>query len=152
MASVAEAYARFMGAGWASLEARLRHGKGSREHVAARAEVERLKAKWITEDDMAKKVVEKWACFLGCGKTFASCEASERHMEKCKGPKWTEVKTAKGGGYVISADKAVPCILCGKTAVLPLSPPDLAKQTDGTTHVCHPSIGGCNHGFAMKVA
>lgn len=26
----------------------------------------------------------------------------------------------------------------------------LALQTDGTTHVCHPTLGGCNHGFAKK--
>lgn len=41
------------------------------------------------------------------------------------------------------------CPLCGKVRIVVLPPPEAAKQTDGTTHVCHPSIGGCNHGFEM---
>lgn len=40
------------------------------------------------------------------------------------------------------------CQLCGVAAVVPLPPSLLAQQTDGTTHVCHPGMGGCNHGFA----
>lgn len=39
------------------------------------------------------------------------------------------------------------CGVCGKRAVVPLPLSLLAKMTDGTTHVCHPSIGGCNTGY-----
>ena len=42
------------------------------------------------------------------------------------------------------------CSMCGKVAVVDLAPHFLAKQTDGTTHVCHPVLGGCNHGFSNK--
>lgn len=42
-----------------------------------------------------------------------------------------------------------PCPLCGVRAVCPLPPALLAEQPDETTHVCHPSLGGCNHGFAL---
>lgn len=40
------------------------------------------------------------------------------------------------------------CPLCGHLAICELPPVLLAKQTDGTTLVCHPLHGGCNHGFA----
>lgn len=40
------------------------------------------------------------------------------------------------------------CQLCGAEAIVPLPPSVLSQQTDGTTHVCHPGMGGCNHGFA----
>lgn len=39
------------------------------------------------------------------------------------------------------------CPLCGAIAVVPLTPAQLAAQPDNTTHVCHPHLGGCNHGF-----
>jgi hypothetical protein len=39
------------------------------------------------------------------------------------------------------------CPFCGKARIVVLPPPLAAKQPDGTTHVCHPSIGGCNYGF-----
>lgn len=42
------------------------------------------------------------------------------------------------------------CPLCGVLAVVDLSPHNLAKQDDGTTHVCHPVLGGCNHGFGAQ--
>lgn len=41
-----------------------------------------------------------------------------------------------------------PCPFCLKTTVVELPPPIAAQQVDGTTHVCLPVIGGCNHGFA----
>lgn len=54
---------------------------------------------------------------------------------------------------VTRVSTAVPlpehCQLCGADAVVPLPPELLAQQTDGTTHVCHPGMGGCNHGFAQ---
>lgn len=43
----------------------------------------------------------------------------------------------------------VRCPGCGVTAVVPLTPAQLAKQPDFTTHVCHPSLDGCNRGFQV---
>lgn len=40
------------------------------------------------------------------------------------------------------------CPLCKKPATLVALPlPELEKQPDGTNVVCHPALGGCNHGF-----
>jgi hypothetical protein len=41
------------------------------------------------------------------------------------------------------------CSTCGRRRIVVLPPPMAAQQTDGTTHVCHPSIGGCNQGFEL---
>ncbi len=43
-----------------------------------------------------------------------------------------------------------PCPFCKRQAILPLTPAQLKEQPDETTHVCHPWLGGCNHGFAME--
>lgn len=43
------------------------------------------------------------------------------------------------------------CPFCYTPAVCPLPPPLLAEQPDDTTHVCHPSFGGCNQGFAKPL-
>lgn len=60
-----------------------------------------------------------------------------------------DVTNRRGKSYVVtSADEAVKCSLCGAVAVVPLSPSQVAAQPDDTTHVCHPGLGGCNHGFA----
>jgi hypothetical protein len=40
------------------------------------------------------------------------------------------------------------CPNCGHASLVELPPPLLAKETDGTNVVCHPNMGGCNHGFA----
>jgi hypothetical protein len=40
------------------------------------------------------------------------------------------------------------CHVCGEDALTELPPPLLERQHDGTTIVCHPSLGGCNRGFA----
>lgn len=42
-----------------------------------------------------------------------------------------------------------PCSLCGMVAVLPLDPTTRMAQPDATTHVCHPVLSGCNHGFTV---
>lgn len=42
------------------------------------------------------------------------------------------------------------CQLCGKQALTILPPPVLKRQPDRTNVVCHPSLGGCNHGFEMS--
>jgi hypothetical protein len=41
------------------------------------------------------------------------------------------------------------CPLCKHFAVVRLPEALQGLQPDDTTHVCHPSIGGCNHGFAL---
>lgn len=41
------------------------------------------------------------------------------------------------------------CPFClAMDVVVELPEPLRAIQPDGTTHVCHPTLGGCNHGFA----
>ena len=52
----------------------------------------------------------------------------------------------KGHDYRSTVDRMCP--QCGAFAVIALPPPILAEQPDDTTHVCHPSAGGCNHGFS----
>lgn len=42
------------------------------------------------------------------------------------------------------------CNLCGTNlSVVELPAAVLAEQPDDTTHVCHPLLGGCNHGYAL---
>jgi hypothetical protein len=43
----------------------------------------------------------------------------------------------------------MPCPACRAVAVVRMGPELLEQQEDGTTHVCHPTIGGCNRGFRM---
>lgn len=59
--------------------------------------------------------------------------------------------TSKGAEVTLYAaeDRAI-CQLCGAWAVVPLTPKQLAQQPDETTHVCHPGLGGCNHGFTDR--
>jgi hypothetical protein len=45
--------------------------------------------------------------------------------------------------------KRLLCPICGVRAVVPLTKELRAQQPDATTHVCHPAIGGCNHGFEL---
>lgn len=44
------------------------------------------------------------------------------------------------------------CTLCKVRAVVALTAKQLFEQPDDTTHVCHPSLGGCNHGFTAARA
>lgn len=39
------------------------------------------------------------------------------------------------------------CPKCGAQAIVLLTPKERLAQPDDTTHVCHPGLGGCNHGF-----
>jgi len=39
------------------------------------------------------------------------------------------------------------CPKCGAFAICELTPEQRLAQPDDTTHVCHPLLGGCNHGF-----
>lgn len=48
-----------------------------------------------------------------------------------------------------TSDEAQLCPICDTVAVVNLAPHELAKQPDETTHVCHPVLGGCNHGFSV---
>lgn len=41
------------------------------------------------------------------------------------------------------------CPICRTRAVVDLDPFNLAKQPDETTHICHPVLKGCNHGFSV---
>ena len=41
------------------------------------------------------------------------------------------------------------CPFCGRKTVVRLPAPILAEQPDDTTHICHPTIGGCNQGFSV---
>jgi hypothetical protein len=58
-----------------------------------------------------------------------------------------ETEAGKEIALYVESDKRL-CPMCGALAVVPLTPRQLAKQPDDTTHVCHPVFGGCNHGFA----
>ena len=42
---------------------------------------------------------------------------------------------------------AIPCPHCKAFALIVLPEALRKTQPDGTTHVCHPLAGGCNHGF-----
>lgn len=47
------------------------------------------------------------------------------------------------------SEAARVCPMCKKFAVVNLAPHLLARQPDDTTHICHPALGGCNHGFSV---
>ncbi len=52
------------------------------------------------------------------------------------------------GSKVTTSVLSGKCPMCGADhAIVALPPSLLAAQPDDTTHVCHPSRGGCNHGF-----
>ena len=51
-------------------------------------------------------------------------------------------------GIFRSSVLPTPCEFCGAIAIVALPEAILAQQSDGTTHVCHPNAGGCNHGFS----
>lgn len=51
------------------------------------------------------------------------------------------------GVFQLDPKALLDCPQCRAHAVGPLPPWELAKQTDGTTHVCYPHLGGCNVGF-----
>ncbi len=63
--------------------------------------------------------------------------AYEFHVANDHGDVWSSFEIEAGA-----------CPMCGAHAIVPLTPRLLAIQPDGTTHVCHPGFGGCNHGFA----
>lgn len=48
--------------------------------------------------------------------------------------------------------EAKACPFCHRETVVQLPAPILLEQSDGTTHVCHPALGGCNQGFAKEGA
>jgi hypothetical protein len=60
------------------------------------------------------------------------------------------VETVNGKEFaILSPEDFRKCGMCGVNAVVPLTPGQLASQPDSTTHVCHPALGGCNHGFEL---
>jgi hypothetical protein len=56
----------------------------------------------------------------------------------------------KGQTYETARENGACPICLAPDAVVALPPPLLAVQPDRTTHVCHPALGGCNHGFEYK--
>jgi hypothetical protein len=58
--------------------------------------------------------------------------------------------TYKGVAYPMPpASERTPCPACNKPAVVALPAAILAEQSDETTHVCHPLLGGCNGGYVV---
>lgn len=54
------------------------------------------------------------------------------------------------GGKLVEVVELVPlcdCPRCSARAIVELTPRQRLEQPDDTTHVCHPLLGGCNHGF-----
>ena len=63
----------------------------------------------------------------------------------------TSIRWVVGDGVFVCRVEPGACPLCGALdAVVQLPPPVLAEQPDETTHVCHPSLGGCNVGYARS--
>lgn len=42
------------------------------------------------------------------------------------------------------------CPKCDAYAIVALTPKQRLAQPDDTSHVCHPALGGCNHGFTLE--
>ena len=89
-------------------------------------------------------------CQKGCGRVFrgdSSMEKAEQHEKTCDGH--AKRRVGRKTYSVIGQDRAAPCTLCGKVAVVPLTSEQRRAQPDDTTHVCHPGFGGCNQGYAI---
>lgn len=54
-------------------------------------------------------------------------------------------------GQLHESSVEAACPKCGRTAVVALPTVLAAAQPDETTHVCHPSVGGCNYGFSREL-
>lgn len=61
----------------------------------------------------------------------------------------TAVRAGKVAAPKCDAVPARRCPLCGADAVLLLNLQTRSEQPDATVAVCHPLLGGCNHGFAL---
>lgn len=82
----------------------------------------------------------------------------ERTMKRKAKPQWVMTKAGERveWAYFQGTAKEVTltdiredaCPFCGVVAITGLPPRLMAEQTDGTTHLCHPVLGGCNHGFS----
>jgi len=59
----------------------------------------------------------------------------------------TTIAWAVGSDVFMCTREHGACPFCLVDAVVALPPPLALAQPDGTTHVCHPVFGGCNHGF-----
>jgi hypothetical protein len=64
---------------------------------------------------------------------------------------WCQLRTGTGqdvkDALTYDAEPGA-CPFCFKRAVVKLPPWLIEVQPDETTHVCHPVLNGCNHGFA----
>jgi len=52
-------------------------------------------------------------------------------------------------GAVYQSIVSHKCPRCRQAAVVRLPEALIALQPDDSTHICHPIVGGCNHGFAL---
>lgn len=59
------------------------------------------------------------------------------------------LERVKRDGFVFIEDRKCP--QCGAAALCLLPFELMLKQPDGTNIVCHPVLGGCNHGFEAEV-
>jgi hypothetical protein len=60
-----------------------------------------------------------------------------------------DIRAGRVAAPCCSAELPRVCAICQAVAVLPLNPETRMAQPDATTHVCHPVLGGCNHGFTV---
>lgn len=72
-----------------------------------------------------------------------------RKMHLPEGAQWIQWHVA--GETYACAVLPDACGKCGKRTLVELPPPIAKIQTDGTTHVCHPSFHGCNQGYAHEL-
>jgi hypothetical protein len=54
------------------------------------------------------------------------------------------------GGVRYASPIVATCPHCKRRAVIELPAAILSSQPDATTHVCHPLLLGCNHGFKLE--
>lgn len=71
-----------------------------------------------------------------------------RTLLKFGGVKIADMRSGKVNAPQCNCAPAIFCPLCKAEAVLPLDAATRALQPDDTLYVCHPLLGGCNHGFA----
>ena len=70
-------------------------------------------------------------------------------VDKFGGVFTADMRSGKAAAPHCKAAPARQCPLCKHIAVVPLSDAMARQQPDGTTLVCHPVLGGCNHGFQL---
>lgn len=107
---------------------------------------------------MTRRARRKMTVRFHPGATCALCGAAEHYPADKKftaqcplSPPLSTVNWLIGDKAFVCKVEQGGCPFCLAPAVTALPPPLLAEQSDGTTHVCHPALGGCNHGFVRAV-